>query len=262
MTKIAHAAALTDEDVVPFEHGVALARASGGKLFSIHARQGDEGAAELLLDATAVLKGWGDSATTVDAEGVTHECCDDPVDTLLDALTKLQPDLVIAATHQREGIARALVGSRAEAIAHNVSVPTLLLPVGAKGFVSRDDGKIDLQRILVPLGDDAEAKAAVEAAVAIGRMAGATEVELVLLRVGSATDTPDVTMPDVDGWKVSRTDVPDEKLEDAILAEAEDACLVVMATRGHDSIGDVIRGSHTDRVLHRANCPVLSVPVK
>jgi nucleotide-binding universal stress UspA family protein len=260
MTKIAHAAALTDEDVVPFEHGVALARASGGKLFSIHAKQGDEGAAKL-LDATAVLEGWGDSATTIDSEGVTHDCCDDPVDTLLDALSKLQPDLVIAATHQREGIARALVGSRAEAIAHNVSVPTLLLPVGAKGFVSRDDGAIDLRRILVPLGDDAEAKAAVEAAVAIGRMADAKEVELVLLHVGGEADTPDVTLPDIAGWKVSRVDVSRRNLEDAILEQAEDACLVVMATRGHDSLGDVIRGSHTDRVLHRAHCPVLSVPV-
>jgi len=37
--------------------------------------------------------------------------------------------------------------------------------------------------------------------------------------------------------------------------------LVVMATRGHDSIGDVLRGSHTDRALHQLRRPILSVAV-
>jgi nucleotide-binding universal stress UspA family protein len=55
--------------------------------------------------------------------------------------------------------------------------------------------------------------------------------------------------------------VEDKSLEDAILSRAANMSLVVMATRGHDSVLDVLRGSHTDRVLHRAHCPVLSVPV-
>ncbi len=260
MVRIAHAAALTDEDVVPFAHGVALARASGGKLFSIHARQRGEGSATL-PDASVVLASWGDAASEVDVQAAAHDCCDDPVDTFLDALAKVRPDLVITATHQREGIARALFGSRAEAIAHNVAVPTLFLPVGVDGFVSRVDGRIDLSRILVPLGDPTEAQAAVSAAVSLARMAGATSVELTLLHVGSPQSAPPVEVPIADDWVVRRIDVEKGKLEDAILSHARDARLVVMATRGHDSLGDVLRGSHTDRVLHRARCPVLSVPV-
>ena len=53
----------------------------------------------------------------------------------------------------------------------------------------------------------------------------------------------------------------DAPLEAALAKEAEGVSLVVMATRGHDSVGDVIAGSHTERVLRSSRCPVLSVPV-
>lgn len=237
MLTIAHAAALTDEDLVPFEHGVALARASGAKLRSIHAAQSGDGDARP-LDAADVLARWGDSSARVDATLMIHDCCEDPVDTLLDALSKVGPDLVVAGTHQREGLARVLIGSRAEAIAQNVSVPTLLLPIGVDGFVSRETGEISLRKILVPIGDSVEARSAMEAAKALSLMAGvADEVELQRLHVEGGD------------------------LEAAIIEEARHADLIVMATRGHDSLGDVLRGSHTDRVLHRARCPLLSVPV-
>jgi len=55
----------------------------------------------------------------------------------------------------------------------------------------------------------------------------------------------------------------DGALEDGIVAAARErhACLIVMATRGHDGIGDLLHGSHTDRVIREADCPVLSVPI-
>ncbi|MCA9706553.1 MAG: universal stress protein [Myxococcales bacterium] len=44
-------------------------------------------------------------------------------------------------------------------------------------------------------------------------------------------------------------------------AEHERADLVVMASRGHDSLLDSVLGSHTERVLQRSPCAVLAVPV-
>ncbi|RLB54007.1 MAG: hypothetical protein DRJ42_10340 [Deltaproteobacteria bacterium] len=260
MFRIAHAAALTDEDRVPFTHGVALAHTSGAELFAVHANRADD-AAERMLDAGTILVHWGDDAARVPFEKMVHQCCDDPVDTVLDALRKLKADLVVAATHQRHGIMRALLGSKAEAIAHNVEVPTLLVPVGIDGFVANDSGTIDLHRVLIPIGDPEAAQAAVDAAATLGRMAGAKSVEFVLLHVGDPADTPEVNVPVVAGWTVSSINVTRVKLEDAVISRAADSCLVVMATRGHDSVGDVLLGSHTDRVLHRVTCPVLSVPV-
>jgi nucleotide-binding universal stress UspA family protein len=214
-----------------------------------------------MFDAASVLTRWGVSGESIAFDAIVHDCCDDPIDTLLDALEALRPDLVVAGTHQREGIARALFGSRAEAIAHNVSVPTLLLPVGRDGFVSRDRGVIDLGRVLVPIGDPEAGAAAIASAVALAQMAGARAVELVLLHVGESDQIPAVDVPRRAGWTVRMETVEDKSLEDAILSRAANMSLVVMATRGHDSVLDVLRGSHTDRVLHRAHCPVLSVPV-
>jgi nucleotide-binding universal stress UspA family protein len=52
-------------------------------------------------------------------------------------------------------------------------------------------------------------------------------------------------------------------LEDAIveLSVGFDACAIVMATRGHDGVLDAIAGSHTEHVVRRVGCPLLSVPI-
>jgi nucleotide-binding universal stress UspA family protein len=41
------------------------------------------------------------------------------------------------------------------------------------------------------------------------------------------------------------------------VARVEQADLVVMATRGHDSLADRFLGSNTDRVVRHAACPIL-----
>jgi len=261
MVTIAHAAALTPEDVVPFEHSVALARASGAKLFSVHAKGAGDGD-KRPLDASDVLTRWRADPKGIEYDAIMHECCDDPVNTILDALTKLELDLVIAGTHQREGLLRALVGSVAEAISHNVTVPTLLLPLGHPGFVSSGTGAIEINRILVPVGDEEGGLAALAAAERLVEMADVDDVDLVLLHVGDLDDAPEIEVSNKDRWASVRSFVAvGAKIEQAILSRAERASLVVMASRGHDSIGDVLLGSHTDRVLHRVKCPVLSVPV-
>ncbi|MCZ7685014.1 MAG: universal stress protein [Sandaracinaceae bacterium] len=35
-----------------------------------------------------------------------------------------------------------------------------------------------------------------------------------------------------------------------------------MATRGQDSLRDALLGTHTERVMRIARCPVLSVPIE
>lgn len=46
----------------------------------------------------------------------------------------------------------------------------------------------------------------------------------------------------------------------ASIAEASDANLIVVGTRGHSSVAGVVLGSVTQRLLHVAPCPVLAVP--
>jgi nucleotide-binding universal stress UspA family protein len=253
MITIAHAAALTTEDREPFAHCALLARASGAKLVSVHAAEGAD-SQHALHDGDAWLKDWG-LADSVQHERMVHHCCEDPVDTTLDALKRLMPDLVVTGTHQRAGILRLLVDSRAEAIAQNTPVPTLVVPIGKRGFI--EGTELRLRRIVVPVGDEAAARKGCAAAKWFLELAGATEGALVLLHVGSGA-LPDVAPELPEGWRCERKNV-DGDVDAAIIAAAGDADLVVMATRGRDSIADVLVGSHTERVFHRAPCPVLSV---
>ncbi|HJL18317.1 MAG TPA: universal stress protein [Sandaracinaceae bacterium LLY-WYZ-13_1] len=257
MVTIAHASVPTAEDRAPFEHGLALAERAGAKLLSVHAND-DPSVEAQMLDAADVLRGWG-HATAVEHEKLVHNCCDDPVDTLLDALREAEPDLVVAATHQRKGVIRVLFESRAEAIAENVKVPTLLVPLDGEGFVT-PQGELDLRRLLIPVGDSVAAKVAIERATWFVDMARAEDVEVTLLHVGEEGSAPRLTLPDHPRIRWTQRTVPGV-LEEVIGEEAADACAIVMATRGHDTLGDMVRGSHTERVLRRVHCPLLSVPV-
>jgi len=258
MVTIAHASAATAEDRAPFEHGLALAARAGAKLLSVHA--GDDPSVEAQMPRAAeVLRRWGRDEASVEHEAIVHRCCDDPVDTLLDALRRAEPDLVVAATHQRQGVLRVLFESRAEAIAENVKVPTLLVPLGGRGFVSAR-GEPDLGRLLIPAGDSVAAMVAMERAGWLVDLARANDVEATLLYVGEPGDGPEPSLPDHPRIRWTRRTRRGE-IEEAIAEAAEDARAVVMATRGHDSLGDVVRGSHTERVLRAVRCPLLSVPI-
>jgi nucleotide-binding universal stress UspA family protein len=255
MKPIVHTTDLHDERVA-FEHSVALARAAGVELVALHANGGSE-AMSRMPEAGSVLVQWGADPQAVAYRKLVHECCEDPVETVLDALRTLDPALVVASTHRRGALARFFAGSRAEAIAHNVTVPALLLPQDVRGFVSAYDGSIALDRILVPVGDATHAAAAVAAALWLVDFARVQETELVLLHVGhEAVDAP---VPSRPGTTIIRAHVPGGAIEAAILDAARSASAIVMVTHGHDSPADVLLGSHTDRVLHQAPCAVLSV---
>jgi nucleotide-binding universal stress UspA family protein len=60
-------------------------------------------------------------------------------------------DLVVLATHGREGLDRWLNGSVASAVFQQSSIPTLFVPRGARGFVDQVSGEIRLRRVLVPI---------------------------------------------------------------------------------------------------------------
>lgn len=259
MAMIVHTTALTAEDRVSLAHCVALANASSAELVSLHANDDPE-SSDAMPGADEMLRAWGKDPGEVAFRKVVHNCCDDPVDTVLDAVRKLEPDLVAAAAHERGVVSRLFGGSRSEALAHNLSIPTLLFPPKARAFVD-GAGTLDLRRMLVPAGDPEAAQAGVHRAAWLAELAGVAELEVVVLRVGDEHDVPAVRLPERPGWTMRVVNTEGNDVERAIVEHARDASLIVMATRGVDSVSDVIRGSHTDRVLHRAQCALLSVPL-
>lgn len=258
MVTIAVASTANADDRSPLEHGLALAERSGAMLLSVHAND-DASSVERMLNPAEILRGWGRDPAALRHEELVHECCDDPVDTVLDALRKRRPDLVVAATHQRKGVVRVFFESRAEAIAENVRVPTLLVPLEGDGFVGAR-GELDLRRLLVPVGDAEAAREAIDAAIWLIELARVENVVIELLHVGEPGTEPELALPNHPRVRFTQRTVQG-LLEDMIADAAQDARAVVMATRGHDSMTDAIVGSRTERVLRRIRCPLLSVPM-
>lgn len=222
---IAHTTDLSGEDGAGFVHAVALAVASGSPLVTVHGNAGPELEAQL-PDAAPLAARWG---RTVAHRRHCHTCCDDVTDTLLDAVHQLQPRLVISGSHGRHGLRALLHGNVSEELARNLTVPMLVVPNHGRGFVDERDGSLDLRRIVVPAGDEATARHGTEAARAFAAAAGVTGFELIV--------------------------VPLEGITAA--AQAADACMIVMTTRGHDGLHDALFGSHTDHAIRDARCPVL-----
>jgi nucleotide-binding universal stress UspA family protein len=254
---IAHTTDLSGNDEIAFEHAVVLAENSGSQLASVHARVGPD-VQRQLPHASELLARWGRKREVLH-ERIVHRCCEDATETLLDTLVRLKPDLVVAATHARTGLERIFAGSVAEGVARNVSSPTLLLPLDGRRIVDGGTGAVHLERMLLPAGSTEEAEQTIEAAQELARLFGAENVEFVLLHVDYGPFAPEPEPPV--GFKLTHHPANGD-LHAAILETANrlDVDAVVMVTRGHDSLADVLLGSHTERILHECRRPILWVP--
>jgi nucleotide-binding universal stress UspA family protein len=142
---------------------------------------------------------------------------------LVDLVRTSQPDLVVMATHGREGLAHLFLGSVAEEVMRQGHRPVLCVrqPSCARGY----------RRILVPTDPSAASRRAFPLAALLAHPFGA-EV-LAMPQAGH------------DWRSIVR------------VAESEQADLVVMSTGDHDSPRGRILGSSAERVVRHAPCPVV-----
>jgi len=171
-------------------------------------------------------------------------------------------DLVVLATEGSTGSGENwLHRSDAEAIARGTDAKTLFVPSAAKrGFVSLEDGDLDLSNVVVPVDASVDFTVAIELARRAADIFGDGDAVITLLHVGDRL--PSIPqLPQGDSWSW-RTALRQGETVESILSAADDidADLVVMATNGRDALRQALAGSTTERVLRRANCPVLAVP--
>ena len=199
---------------------------------------------------SAVFRELSVGITKITAEG-------DPVKVSVRHVAKHQPDLVVLATEGRDGVSRWLRPSVAQRVARRTGSMTLFVPADGRGFVSLDDGHIELRRILVPIDHQTDAREALLRATRASEALGDEPVEIALLHVNG--ELPWLERPEGDAWHYCDLTLEGDVVG-TILDEAERADLVVMATDGRDGFLDVFRGSVTERVVRGASCPVLAVP--
>ena len=164
-------------------------------------------------------------------------------------------DLIVLATEGRQGLARLLHGSVAEAMARAAHVPALFVPEKAHGFVDAARGDVHLRRVLIPVDHAPDASPAVDTIMGLAQLINIGAEER-LLHVGTHAPPVERDRRDLQVTKAHGDVV------DAILAAAAEwhADLIGMPTAGHHGFLDALRGSNTERVLRQAPCPVLAVP--
>jgi nucleotide-binding universal stress UspA family protein len=253
---IAHTTDLSGDDEAAFLHACALAATSGARLLTIHGNPAS-GAHARLPDAAPLAARW---SRPIEQDRICHECCDDVADTVVDAIRRAQPALVVTGTHARHGVAAVFAGSIAEAVARNARVPTLIVPNHGRGFVDAATGAIDLRRVLIPAGGGRDASEGLAAARALVELCSAPDVELELLHVGPVDWS--VGFPETPSLRVRLRHAEDPVEAILVEARAMAACVIVMPTHGHDGLVDALRGSRTERVMRDAPCPLLSVPIR
>jgi nucleotide-binding universal stress UspA family protein len=193
-------------------------------------------------------------------------------------------DLVVMTTHGRGGLARAWLGSVADALVRCSQAPILLLRPGEEAPDLAQPPQ--LKRILIPLDGSELSEQIVEPALELG---GPTQVEYTLLRVVEPfiiavgypppvqTSRLDVKLSQeqlaegqayVDrvadrlraaGYRTQARALLAERVAAAILDEArrQNADLIAMTTHGRSGLARVLLGSVADKVLRGGAVPML-----
>lgn len=171
-------------------------------------------------------------------------------------------DLLVVATAGREGVARWLRGSVAEAMARWSRTMTLFVPTDAeRSVVSLADGNLTLRNVLIPVDHTPDPRAAIEFARRAAEVMSDDKVTITLLHVGDEKGMPNVGIENGTQWRFARMQREGDPVDEIIAAaERVRADLIVMPTEGRHGVFDALRGSTTERVLRRSRCPVLAVP--
>jgi nucleotide-binding universal stress UspA family protein len=178
------------------------------------------------------------------------------------------PDLTVMATHGRSGLAHLLVGSVTEMVVQQGRCPVLCVREPDHGVA------LPYRRILVPTDLSAGSRRAFPLAALLAR---AFEAEVLALHVVGVT-APRLLLgvsyaveasPSEEAVRLFLDpDFRDVRVTPRVLlgsawdqivetARTERVDLIVMSTHGHDSLADRVVGSHAERVVRHAPCPVL-----
>jgi len=254
-----------------FFHALKLALASKSIFTILHVDPDVSSGWEEFPGVREVLERWnlippGSPRTAVAKLGIDIRKIvapgNDPVSACGEYLKIHNADLIVLAVQQREGIMRWLGKSTGQPIARNAKQMTLFIPKGMDGFVSREDGSVTLKNILIPVSAKPDPQPAVEAVLRLIESLALPPGTVTLLSVNEQEENAVVHLPSDSIWTWNQLSLTGDPV-DAILQTAEtiNADLIVMTTDGPDGFLDGLRGSTSERVLNKANCPVGTLPV-
>jgi len=265
---VLHPSDFSEASLVAFAHALKAALISKSKLVLIHVSDEDETSRTEFPAVRETLERWkllppGSPRSAVTELGIDVAKVighgSDPVKGVLGYIEQYGADLIVLATHHH-GL-DWLHKSISEPVARKSGEMTLFVPSGARGFVSLTDGSVSLRNILIPIATTPRPEPAIAGAARLIEQLKCESGRFTLLHVGENGSAPSVVTPDVHGWTWQRMTRQGNVIE-AILETAReaDADLILMSTDGRNGFLDALRGSHSERVVRHAPCPLLAIP--
>ena len=207
-----------------------------------------------------------------------------PADEISRLVTERAVDLAISATHGRTGLKRFILGSVTERLMRSLKCPLLVVRETPPELMPDPGQGLRFKKILVGCDFSPAANAALEYGVSLAQE---FEAELHLIHVlepqvysdflattldegHGDTDgiraeldrrLTELITPEVMNWCRVKTVVVEGRPFEAITGYAgeNDIDLVALGVRGYGVVETLFLGSTTDRVIRKAQCPVLSV---
>ena len=255
--RIVHATDLLPDGQTTFDHAVTVARETDARLTTLHITSAD---IDDSSDAHEMLARISEEEPGMVHDVLVEDNEKNPEKILLKKVRELSPDLLVVGTRQQTSDKKKVGRSLSETVTTDTDVPTLVVHIGQEGIVDAN-GELRLRRILLPVGDGAEARDTIQGLTGLLDRLGVGDVDIHLLRVGDGEVLDYLTLPERDGWRWHR-EVRKRGFVANVVAEVceeKDIDLIAMATRGKDGFIDVFSGTHTQKVIRRAPRPVLAV---
>ena len=270
LRNIFHPSDFTPASETAFVHALRTALMAQANLTILHVSPDRDAEWMEFPGVRAALERWGLLPTNSQRSDVAKLGIDvkkvqvvhqDPIESVTSYLAAHATDLIVLATDQSKGGLPWLSKSMAVPVAHASRQMTLFIPKGAAGFVSPQDGSISLTNILIPVAATPPGQAALQAAVRMAYRLNCPEGVFTVLHVGEEGDMPDLHYSEMPGWRWNKV-IKQGDVVDVICGTAEEikTDLIVMTTEGRHGFLDALRGSHSERVLHKAPCPLLAIP--
>ena len=266
-----HPTDFSPASMLAFAHALKIALSIQGKLDILHVDTQDQATWDDFPGVRPMLERWGlipaqsDRQAVIDLGIQVHKAIlerPDPVAGTLSYLEKHPADLIVLAVHTNEGRMSWLKRSVGEPIGRRAQQAVLFLPSGVQGFVSPSDGHLALDRILIPVCDKPDPQPSIDALDGILRDLQFVPGRVTALHVGDQGSMPIIELPKQSAWDWDLEILPGDPVDVIVqYARQISAGLIVMATDGRDGFLDAFRGSHSERVLRQAHCPLLTIPV-
>jgi nucleotide-binding universal stress UspA family protein len=263
-----------------FPYAADLARHFGSKLYALYVRNPDE-YIMVFPEGGSVPPGFTEAQAKYKLAGLLHPFADLDREALVEEgdiwpvvesiIDKNEIDLIVAGTRGRTGVAKLVLGSRAEEIFRRAACP--VLTVGPR--LSEHLPHTIIRQILYATDFSAEATAAAPYAISLAQeyQAGLTMLHVIASsHIGDLVQPHEVIAsaerrlrelvpPEAQLWCEPRFDVEQGPVAETILdvAELRKADLIVMGVHRPAGVATRLPMAIAHKAVSRANSPVLTV---